>query len=106
MTKNQFWRGSKKIGFFSLGQTQEMSHVCTCPVKLSSPGSCTKDIHYVAWLARGGGIPELQISAAAKYEVDADAPPLPQPLKFVPIKNIKTGVVHNAAFIAKPPRRI
>ena len=78
---------------------------CTCPVKLSL-GSCTKDIHYVAWLARGGGIPELQISAAAKYEVDADAPPLPQPLKFVPIKNLKTGVVHIAAFIAKPPRRI
>ena len=78
---------------------------CTCPVKLSL-GSCTKDIHYVAWLARGGGIPELQISAAAKYEVDADAPQLPQPLKFVPIKNLKTGVVHIAALIAKPPRRI
>ena len=53
--------------------------------------------------ARGGGIPQLQISAS-KYEV-ADAPN-PQPLKFVPIKNLKTGVVHLAAFIANLPRRI
>ena len=70
-----------------------------------SLSSCTKDIHYRAGPARGGGgIPELQISAA-KYETH-DAPPLPQPLKFVPIKNLKTGVVHIAAFIAKAPKRI
>ena len=66
-------------------------------------GSCTKDIHY-RWRA-----PEVAAFLNCKYllpNMRSLMPPTPQPLKFVPIKNLKTGVVHLAAFIANLPRRI